>query len=199
LGCRRKLIDPEFMRQELTPYMPRITKVSKSSKPALEPGYEGRRELAPAFVPDPYDKTSLRVTVNIGGDPVEMMFRRRQIDDAQYQAAMKIRRLHEQSGAIGAKAIDYGREHVDGGRVWTGISDVKLSAADQLAKARFLLGQRDYTIVIDIAGDGKFITDICPAAANDRSGRKEREHLAKRFHEALDFLAKEWGFSSMSY
>lgn len=165
--------------------MPRISKANRQPQPR-GPGYEGKRSLVPATVPDPYDKSSLKVVKNIGGDTIEMMYHRQQIDVAQYEAARKIRRLHEASGAVGARAIDYTREHVDGGKVWTGILDVKLSAADQLAGARFELGRFDYHLVLSVAGEGARIKDMAVELGRDA------EDVGKRLRLALEYLAKLW-------
>jgi hypothetical protein len=109
------------------------------------------------------------------------------IDDAEFQAGVIIRAAYEDMGGVGARAIDYTREHVDGGGIAQTISDRHLKASRTLQEARKVLGEDGYNITIKLAAQGLWPKDLRP---NDV---KAREVLGTRLRECLDILAVLWG------
>lgn len=158
------------------------------------PGYEGTRALVAAVVDDPYDRTKLAVIKNTGGDPIEDMVARGLLDEAQWVAALRVRLYHERAGAVGAQAIDYGREHVDGGQVWVDVPLGQDEAAKEMAKVRSVLGALDYKIVVAIAGEGRRINEVAGALAYGTE--TDRRYVGKRFRDALDSLVVFWCLGS---
>ncbi len=55
-------------------------------------------------------------------------------------------------GGKGASAIDYGREHVDGGKAGDPITERQVNAGKELARCRVLLGVRLYGLVSAVCG-----------------------------------------------
>jgi hypothetical protein len=170
---------------------PAYSKVLAST--ARAPGCEGRVRLVAAVVDDPYDGTRLTVVRN-AGDPVEDLLSRRQIDEAQYRAALRVRMLHERAGAVGARAIDYSREHVDGGQIYVDVPLGQAEAAQGLRAVCVQLGMLDYQIVIAIAGEGRRVAEVASVIGGDSEAA--RKYVGRRFRDALNTLVSYWGFGT---
>lgn len=125
--------------------------------------------------------------VNIRESAVGTMAARGLLDAPQIMAADRFRRLFEAAGGAGARAIDYGREPVDGGGMYDPIPDRVVDASKELAACVPILGHRTYKIIEMVVGEGCQIRDI------------EREHrarttLADYIKHGLDDLAEHWNF-----
>ena len=115
------------------------------------------------------------------------------IDDGQYQAAEKFCRLYEAMGGTGARAIDYSREHVDGGGVIQAIGDGQIEAGRKLKEAYDALTRRygvyAWKVVGYICGEGVSIHDMTET-------RRQRDTLTDNLRSYLDVLAEHWSFST---
>lgn len=148
-----------------------------------------------AIVKDPYSNfgEQIRVLRSVRDDPLAGMFSRSQIDQAQLEAGREWQRHHENSEIGSIRAIDPGKEAVDGGRMPEPITDRQTKAFRQLAIADAKLGQEGCALVRDVLGYRLSIT----AAAQKRGmvGESEVKYIGKRFRECLETLAILWGFA----
>ncbi|MDV4163092.1 hypothetical protein R1538_18380 [Rhizobium leguminosarum] len=146
-------------------------------------------------VPNPYysrahltDATNPRTipaVINVRESAITTLATRGVLDPAQVAAADRFRRLWEAIGGKGAGAIDYGKEHVDGGKARDPITERQANAGKELAKCRELLGVRLYGLVSAVAGEGFALTEIF-------EGKRERLTAADMLRMALDDLAELW-------
>jgi hypothetical protein len=130
--------------------------------------------------------------VNIRESAITMLASRNKIDAAQVAAANKFRALWEAMGGKGASAIDYGRDHVDGGRRSDPISERQMNAADELRRAHRALGNQGYWLVSRICGEGFALQEVV------RPGGSKRDKLAAAdsLRSCLDVLAAMWGIAT---
>ncbi|XEN30469.1 hypothetical protein M728_001066 [Ensifer sp. WSM1721] len=108
------------------------------------------------------------------------------LDAAQVAAADRFRALFEAMGGKGAGAIDYGREHVDGGKRRDPITERQMNAGRELARCRDLLGARLYGLVSAVAGEGRSLYEVVG------KGKRERLTAADMLRMGLDDLAGMW-------
>lgn len=147
----------------------------------------------PYFQPEHFESPSnpktITALVNIRESAVETLFARGQLDKAQKRAADRFRGFWEAMGGAGAKAMDYTREYVDGGRSAESLTDRQINAGKELMQARSLLGARNYDLVCKICGEGFALDEIC---------RSKREKLtaADNLRSNLNDLAAMWGMLS---
>lgn len=136
------------------------------------------------------EKTNPRKTtamVNVRESSIEYLYSRSMIDDCQRMAGGKFRMYWEAAGGNGAKAIDYGKEHVDGGSALTPISDTMAIAGQELKMCRNILGIRGFDLMEKVAGQGLMIADLSKA-------RSERDAFMFMLKDGLDLLAHAWGY-----
>jgi hypothetical protein len=88
-------------------------------------------------------------------------------------------------GGKGAGAIDYGREHVDGGKARDPITEREVNAGKELARCRALLGVRMYGLVSAVCGEGFALTELL-------ASKRERLTAADMLRMGLDDLAAMW-------
>jgi hypothetical protein len=109
-----------------------------------------KARLRPTLVENPFysrahpaDSTNPRTIpamMNIRESAITTLAARGVLDAAQVAAATRFRALWEAIGGKGASAIDYGREHVDGGKARDPITERQVNAGKELARCRALLG-----------------------------------------------------------
>lgn len=165
-----------------------------------KPGFEGRLEIAPATVENPYQKGEFEPVVrNIRESTLATMHSRRQIDDAQKQAGDWLRAQWERM-RMGSGAIDPSYEPVDTSGHADPIPDRFLMAAHKLQRARIAVsaevGWRGWFLIECICCEGCSIAE----AAGRRYGGPSRDqaaHTGRLFREALDVLAGHLGYSSV--
>jgi hypothetical protein len=169
--------------------MPRRRK-SRIAKP--QPGARpSGDDIATRLVEDPYDPDNLiAVPVNLRHDPLQRMFIRREIDDAQFKAGGMLRHAHEILASRGLKAIDPANETVDAGRSSAGLGETTLRAGERLRQAQTLLGWQSYRLVICVIIDGVNGSTISDAT----SAKVDRNAVQFQFRSALENLAVLWGF-----
>lgn len=147
-------------------------------------------------VADPYSATGgvITVTASLRDDPLGRLHARRQITDCQHATGHYVQNLFELSAIGSIQAMDPGKEAVDGrGAFVEPITDSQRRAVLRLQEARQCLGARGYALVRAILSDRLFIEQI--AASQGLTSDSERKFLGRRFREALEELAYEFGFA----
>lgn len=158
----------------------------------------GKLELQDTFVDNPDWRPDLegekgfprkvRASVNIRESAVGTLAARKLIDEAQAQAAIRFRRHWETTGGVGAQAIDYSRDRVDGGQIADPIDIAQLRAARYLAEAERTLGERNYHLVRSVCGEGKAMTELYET-------KRERLTATDNLRASLDDLCRIWGIA----
>ncbi len=166
-------------------------------KPAADP----HRSLRAVTVENPFysrahsgDRTNPRVIpaiINIKESAITMLYSRGRLDDAQLAAASKFRALWE-AVCRGTRAIDYGREPVDGGKRADPISERQMHAADQLRRVRPLLGEQGYWLVSRICGEGYSLGEV----VRPGSSKRAKLNAADDLRSCLDTLCELWGIAT---
>jgi len=151
------------------------------------PGYEGRVEIGTLIVLDPYDGSVLHAQGNVRHDILIRWKSRKQIDDAQFAAGIKLQGIwyRAQAGTIGTCLPDNDRVDVSGVR--DPIPSRVVAAQQQLADVAALLGARDYELVRRVVCEGIRFQDL------DNLNQRQQEYSAQRVRDALYDLAREWG------
>lgn len=140
------------------------------------------------------DKTNprlIRGQVNIRESAIMELYARGALNDVQFKVAGMFRHLWEVLGGAGAKAIDYGREAVDGGGVRDPISVRQIDAGNRLHEVRQLVGSRNYRLLCAVAGEGRTLASIAVS-------KRERLTAADNLRSALDDVAVEWKMATRS-
>lgn len=135
----------------------------------------------------------IQTLVNPRESAITALAARNAIDEAQNKAAERFRAAYEMLGGAGAKAIDYSREPVDGGRYSDPISLRHLQAQRDLSSAQKALkeahGEYSYRLVLYVAGEGHSIHDLTET-------RRQRDTMTDNLRAYLDVLAILWGYSN---
>lgn len=129
-------------------------------------------------------------------DPVGRMARRRQLGgpeetDTRLKAAREYQAISERAEIGGAKAIDPGKEVVDGGRFAEPDTDTRLRAQAKLVAAHAKLGKVGEMLVRRVLAEKWEIQQV--AAQFGASTRRSRSSIGDRFVECLDTLAEHFG------
>lgn len=135
----------------------------------------------------------IEAVVNTRESVIVMLASRGRIDAAQLAAATKFRKLWEAMGGKGAAAIDYGREHIDGGKISDPITERQIAAADELRGARRTLGAQGFWLISRTCGEGYALPEIVRPGASKRARRAVTDEL----RACLDRLAELWGFARL--
>ena len=145
-------------------------------------------------VSDPYDPPNrISVVRNVSGDPLAALRARHQIDDAQYSAGRQWQRYYETSQLGDLRGQDMTRPFVDGGAGGHVLTDARIRAIAHLGTCRYALGSADDQLVRDVLGHGMTIAEV--AIKRDLSTRRQVEFLGARLRDALETLAKLFGFA----
>lgn len=158
-----------------------------TAKATPGPGYEGRVEIGTLAVIDPYDGSILHAQGNIRHDILIRWKSRKQIDDAQFAAGIKLQGIwyRAQAGSVGTCLPENDRVDVSGIR--DPIPSRVVAAQQQLSGVAALLGARDYELVRKVVCEGAKLYDI-PFAT-----KRQQEYASQRVRDALTDLAEEWG------
>lgn len=131
---------------------------------------------------------------NLAEHPLEMMLARRRLDQAQYEAGVRFRRIYEAAAIGPGRGIDPGHIKVDGGRMGDPLSDAVVHAHSELARIIPKLGKRGSHIVLSICGRGLTVTELAERYDGYQSPKQNVAFITLRLQEALEFLAEEvWG------
>lgn len=132
----------------------------------------------------------VKAALNSKESAISSMAARGHLNIAQIRAAKTFCALWEAIGGAGAKAIDYSRDQVDGGKNAQDITDKQLEAGAELKKCSDLLGVLGYELVVRTAGMGMTIDDLAGKE------RRRRDHAADSLRGCLEVLAVHWGYSN---
>lgn len=148
--------------------------------------------VAPIEIDDPYEAGAKIMSIrSLRDDPLARMHSRGQIDEAQYQAGKQYRSDWEKAER-GPRAIDPGKEYVDGGLPPEAISEPQKRAVAALARLSRVLGlQTEYVLRRVLCGNlfpGQVALEL------GGNGPREAEHTAWLFRKGLEVLAREYGF-----
>ncbi len=136
-----------------------------------------------AIVADPYsDKgETIQVARSLRDDPLAGMLSRGQIDDAQFWAGRRFQFAHEASTIGRLRAIDPGREAVDGGLKPEFLTDSQLRAFKTLLGMRTCLGPDGYQMLFEVLCDRLTFWQLAlrREQTTRRIGRHFRGHLER--------------------
>lgn len=142
-------------------------------------------------VPEPQKVEVLRSDRD---DPLAALHASGQIDSVQFLSGRHWQYCHERSEVGTVKAIDPGKEAVDGGRLADPISQVQQRAIADLGKARRALGDEGNGLVRNILGEGLTVRQA--AERRGKFSEAERKYVGKRFRECLDTLSVVFGYAT---
>lgn len=111
------------------------------------------------------------------------------IDQAEYMAATRFRKLWEQYCGTGARAIDYSAPVVDGGRLIDPQSDKRLDADTKLQEIRRVIGPDGYSLVRQLCGECQDARSIFATSWQRKSG-------TRRCRQMLTRMAEYWGYKT---
>ncbi len=132
----------------------------------------------------------VRAAFNMKESPVMWMLARGYVTEPQAMAATRFRKLYEQMGGAGARAIDFTQEPVDGGGVSDPINDRLIDAAKELGEVQKRLGPAGYNLVEQVCGQCIFIKQLA-------SSKWYQLKMSRELKNCLDILAVDWGFQSL--
>lgn len=162
-----------------------------SDPPMMVPDLQRKAQVVIVEVDNPYglsrgDKSS--AFRSLRDDPIERMFHRRQIDEAQREAGIAYRRDLELAEFGGARAIDPTKEAVDGGGlIPEPFSEARSKATLRLVRAGKRMGLLQESIVRAVIAGNLFPGQV--AVARGFTARRAQENYAWLFRQALDVLA----------
>lgn len=157
------------------------------------PGYEGRMVISAANVEDPFEPTKkVEVARNIAA-PIDTMTARREITHVQRSACDWFRRLYDNASIGGARAIDYSREYVDGGRVAQPLSEAVLQAGRDLKTLMAWqgVGPNGYILLVRIIGEERGVVEIAKTWPGTGDQKRREGYVKGRFLEAVDAIVRE--------
>jgi hypothetical protein len=149
--------------------------------------------LTPKEVDDPYEAGGKIIVMrSTRDDPLADLHARHMIDEAQYHAGREFQR-HFEAVESGARAIDFTKEAVDGGRNYEGITDSRMQSSDMLKVSYARLGLNGQVIVHEVLVHN--MTRKQMAESRGLVGKRWEEYYGMRFRECLDTLALVYGFA----
>ena len=130
---------------------------------------------------------------SIRNDPLGRLHSHRQIDEAQYRGGRAFQEDWEKAER-GPRAVDPGREYVDGGQMREPITERQRKAVLRLNRAERELGADGSALVHEVLISGMTMEQI----AQRRGLRSQRwmDYFARRLQECLDRLALLYGFAT---
>jgi len=149
--------------------------------------------VAPIEIDDPYEAGAKIMTLrSLRNDPLAGMHARKHIDDAQYWGGRAFQRDFE-AAERGPRAIDPGKEAVDGGATPEPITEQQREAARRLAEAHRELGADGSAVMHDFLIMGLAVTAI--SARRGFAGRTWEEYFGLHVRRHLHVLAFVYGFA----
>lgn len=152
-------------------------------------------------VDDPFAlKPGQKIIVPRNLTPLSDLHSRDKIDEAQKRAGEKFADMYERAELGGAQAIDYTREHVDGGPTPEPLSEQQQEALDWLRRVgRYPgIGKEGFEVLRAVCGFGRPVSDYAKQLGRRRglsygiAGRMRAEegYALIRLCEALDCLVE---------
>lgn len=131
--------------------------------------------------------------INIRESAVESLYRRGRLTDRQHATGGFFRKLYEAWAGTGAKAFDWMREPVDGGKLFSEpLTEVALRAASHLDSAKIKVGERNFRLLCLVCGEGRAFEEIGAKA------EREKATMADNLRNSLDDLAELWGLDRLA-
>jgi len=150
--------------------------------------------MAAMEVDDPLERgAKLMVLRNTRNDPLAGMHARKFIDECQYQAGRAFQHDFE-TAERGPRAIDPGKEAVDGGRLPEPITEAQRAAVVRLMRAERDLGKDGAALIHDVLITGMGISQL--TSRRGFGGGYWRELFGRKLNVCLDQLAVSYGFAS---
>jgi len=153
--------------------------------------------VAAVEVEDPYGiggTGRIIVMRSLRDDPLGAMYARNQVDKAQHDAGRDWQKYMEDCEVGNIRAIDPSKEAVDCAQRPDPLSERHTIAFAKLKEAHAVLGMIGENIVRDILGNG--LTVMEAAARRGYTTRGEVEFMGRRFREALNTLAVQFGHAT---
>lgn len=160
-------------------------------------GFDGRMIVADAVVEDP-DRNDpgnrIKVRRNVFA-PVEQLVAKGRLDAAGAAACRKYLDLYVRASIGGARAIDYGKVRVSGGRVADPLSEAALAAGMGLARLSYVpgVGPMGAALLRMIVGEEMTIAAVARSLYGGTDRTRAEHHVRERFLEAVAALVDEWG------
>jgi hypothetical protein len=160
----------------------------------------GRKaQPSPVVVDDPLalepgDK--IEVTRNLRDDPLARLHSKGVIDQAQFDAARAFQDDWE-IAERGPRAIDPGKEAVDGGRMPEPVTDEQIAAVKRLSRVDRALGLDGSALTRDILIKRKSYQQI--AERRRLYGHSWNDYFGLRFRECLGRMTTVYGSANRSY
>ena len=130
---------------------------------------------------------------SIRHDPLGRLHAHHQVDEAQYRGGRAFQNDWERAER-GPRAIDPGREHVDGAQGREPITEGQRQAVLRLNRAERELGADGAAIVHDVLVQGLTMEQV--GQKRGLSSQRWTDYFSRRFRECLDRLAVLYGFAT---
>ena len=155
------------------------------------PGYDGRRQIGVKVIPDPYEAgATITAPVNLRHDPLDWMFARGLIDEAERLAGERFLRLWQQRQRVLGTAMD--KIRVDGGQPPIPITEAMLDAADQLSDILARIGVSSVGFLVHVLVEGRTLKQVALELHGGPYRSKGDEWRAKNYagRQLKDLLAE---------
>lgn len=139
------------------------------------------------------------------GGTLERLLNMKAIGQAQYMSGCKIRDLVAQTKGVMPSTSSFATERVDGGgnknRDWLilGATDAK----NHLSAVKRFVGFTDYILLLRVCGEGESLVSVSWDFEDDakrivtgEASKQTRDHVARRFRDALKSAAYVLGFAT---
>jgi hypothetical protein len=179
-------------RRKGKPYNPAEKVHDRRSQDLLKNARVAIDEVDDPYAINPGDKiVVLRSTRN---DPLADMKSKNQIDQCDYVAGRHWQAAYENAELGNVRAIDPGKESVDGGRLPEMLTDQQRRAVQDLNAASVALGPEGNALVVDVLAKGWSISQA--ALQRGRTSERDKLYVGARFRECLSTLAKRFGYAT---
>lgn len=159
-------------------------------------GHDGRFEEGERIIPDPLEPGQrYAAKVNVRESAIAHMASRGRINTSQEAAGERFRKLWEQAAIGNSRAMDPGKEFVDGGSSCDPLSDELVRASRELAEAMRAIGQVGCRILVGIVAEGKRVEDVAAEWSRGGgcvTGRRAEGYVTGTMVDALDELVRHW-------
>jgi hypothetical protein len=145
-------------------------------------------------VDDPYrPEEKISVVISLRDDVLARWRAQRLIDQAQFIAGRHWQRTYEAAQISPVKSIDFEKPVIDHGRMTERVTPKQLQAAAVLADAARALGRDGALLVQHILGHEMSVAQA--ALIRGLNGAREQAYVARRLREALECLARTFGYA----
>jgi hypothetical protein len=178
----------KHVRRKRTPYDP--SKVADRRAQELGRG----AEVYFVEIEDPYEAgAKILAARSRRDDPLADMHARKQIDEAQFQGGLAFQRDFE-AAERGPRAIDPGKEFVDGGSLPEPITEAQQKAAKMLKDVYEALGADGSALMHDVLIHRQRPLQI--SISRGFFGRKWEDHFKSEIKFRLNQLAYSYGYTN---